>query len=77
VLFTDGLYEQENAEGEQFGHRRLIEAVSKRMGQSCDTLLGSLVSETQRFSGHEDFADDVCMVGMDVVNGALAEGKAA
>ena len=70
VLFTDGLYEEENARGEQFGHQRLIDAVSRRMTQPCDTLLDDLVGDSQRFSGHEEFSDDVCLVGMDVVTGA-------
>ena len=72
VLFTDGLYEEENAEGEQFGHQRLLDAVTRRLSQHCDTLLEDLVHESQRFSGHEEFADDVCLVGMDVVDGAAA-----
>lgn len=70
VLFTDGLYEEENAEGEQFGHQRLLDAVTRRLSQPCDTLLEDLVHESQQFSGHEEFADDVCLVGMDVVDGA-------
>lgn len=70
VLFTDGLYEEENASGEQFGHQRLLDAVSRRVAQPCETLLVDLVGESQRFSGHEEFSDDVCLVGMDVVNGA-------
>lgn len=70
ILFTDGLYEEENASGEQFGHQRLIDAVSRRVTQPCETLLDDLVGESQRFSGHEEFSDDVCLVGMDVVDGA-------
>ena len=76
MLFTDGLYEEENAAGEQFGHQRLLDAVSRRMEQPCETLLDDLVSESQKFSGHEEFADDVCLVGMDVVNGAKREATA-
>ena len=70
VLFTDGLYEEENAGGEQFGQQRLFDAMSCRMAQPCETLLEDLVGEAQRFSGHEEFSDDVCLLGMDVVNGA-------
>jgi len=77
VLFTDGLYEQENAEGEQFGQQRLLDAVSERLAEPCGVLLDDLVEETQHFSGHEDFADDVCLVGMDVVNGSYFKEKAA
>jgi sigma-B regulation protein RsbU (phosphoserine phosphatase) len=77
VLFTDGLYEQENAAGEQFGHERLLNAASERMGEPCDILLDDLVKESQAFSGHNEFADDVCLVGMDVLNGAPFDEEAA
>ena len=75
VLFTDGLYEEENARGEQFGHQRLLDAVTRRLAQPCETLLDDLVCESQKFSGHEEFADDVCLVGMDVVNGGKREER--
>jgi len=68
VLFTDGLYEQENDAGEPFGPKRLLDAVSRRLGHPCNKLLDELVNETQQFSGHEDFDDDVCLVGMEVLS---------
>ena len=77
VLFTDGIYEQENAAGEQFGQQRLLEAVSRRLGEPCGTMLDGLVSETRQFSGHDDFTDDVCLVGMDVVTGQPSGAGAA
>ena len=77
VLFTDGLFEEENAAGEQFGHQRLLDAVSDRLDEPCNTLLGELVEEAQQFSGHKDFADDVCLVGMDVINESAFGQKAA
>ena len=77
VLFTDGIYEQENAAGEQFGQQRLIDAVSRRLGEPCGTILDGLVRETRQFSGRDDFTDDVCLVGMDVVTGQLSGAGAA
>jgi serine phosphatase RsbU (regulator of sigma subunit) len=77
VLYTDGLYEQENAAGEQFGHQRLLDAVAGRLREPCYTLLDELVKETQQFSGQIDFADDVCLVGMDVVDGTATGRRAA
>ena len=68
LLFTDGLFEAENAAGEEFGRKRLFDAVSRRLNSPCDQLLGELIGESQRFSGHEDFTDDVCLVVADVVN---------
>ena len=69
LLFTDGLYEAENSSGEQFGRERLMEAVSQRMQLPCERMLDALVSESQKFAGSEDFSDDVCLVGMDVIDG--------
>lgn len=77
LLFTDGLYEAENEAEEQFGHDRLIRTVNDHMHQPCDALLASLLGEVQRFSGHEEFTDDVCMVGMDVMNGKSPEPATA
>ncbi|MEQ1850678.1 MAG: PP2C family protein-serine/threonine phosphatase, partial [Chthoniobacteraceae bacterium] len=69
VLLTDGIYEEENKAGEEFGPKRLIAAATKRMEEPCEKLLGNLLRDTQRFAGHEEFADDVCLVGIDVMNG--------
>ncbi len=77
VLFTDGLYEKENAEGEQFGRERLLDAVGRRMKLPCEEILDELVIESQEFSGTEDFIDDVCLVGMDVVNSPERQEPAA
>ncbi len=75
LLFTDGLYEAENQAAEQYGHERLVSAVHRRLHQPCDTLLRELMSEVQRFAGREDFTDDVCIVGMDVLNGRPPEAQ--
>jgi serine phosphatase RsbU (regulator of sigma subunit) len=77
LLFTDGLYEAENAAGEPYGRERLMAAVHDRLHQSCDQLLEGLIQESQRFSGHQDFSDDVCLLGMDVMNGGFENGKVA
>ncbi len=69
VLFTDGLYEAENPDEEQYGPDRLMDAVGKRMQLSCPRLFDELVDDIRRFSGHNEFSDDVCLVGMDVVDG--------
>lgn len=69
ILLTDGIFEEENKAGEEFSPKRLIAAVSKRLEEPCEKLLGNLLRDTQRFAGHEEFADDVCLVGIDVMNG--------
>jgi serine phosphatase RsbU (regulator of sigma subunit) len=77
VLFTDGLFEAENPHGERFGRQRLMDAVRRRLEVPCERLLGELVQESQEFAGREDFIDDVCLVGMDVVKGGAKCEQAA
>lgn len=67
VLFTDGLLEMENHAGEAFGRDRLRETAERSMHTPCWRLLDDLVDSCRRFSGEQEFHDDVCLVGMDVV----------
>jgi phosphoserine phosphatase RsbU/P len=66
LLFTDGIYEVDNAEGDEFGLERFLKAVRDRARLPTERLLDELLREVQRFSGAQDFQDDVCLVAMDV-----------
>ena len=66
LLFTDGLYEATNSEGEEYGQDRLLALVRKSLHHPTESLLHNLLAEVQKFSGTSDFNDDVCLVGMDV-----------
>jgi len=64
-LFTDGIYEVTNAEGEEYGQERLLQAVRKRIQMPAEELFGDLLVDVQKFSGRSDFEDDVCLVGVE------------
>ncbi|HLH52803.1 MAG TPA: SpoIIE family protein phosphatase [Verrucomicrobiae bacterium] len=66
VLFTDGIYETLNSEGEEFGRKRLAQAVERYCGLSKERLLDKLVQEVRQFAGTTEFEDDVCLVAMEV-----------
>ena len=66
ILFTDGLYEVENAEGDLFDFGHLKEVLQKRVQQSAETLFDEMLDEVRRFSATGGFDDDVCLVGMEV-----------
>ncbi|HUT23143.1 MAG TPA: SpoIIE family protein phosphatase [Sumerlaeia bacterium] len=66
LLFTDGLYEVENPNGEQFGEERLLASVRRGVLLPPNRLLDELLAEIRDFSGHADFKDDVCMVSVEV-----------
>jgi len=64
-LFTDGIYEVTNAQGEEFGQERLLRAVRKGIQMPAEQLFGDLLTEVQAFSGSQEFEDDVCLVGVE------------
>jgi phosphoserine phosphatase RsbU/P len=65
LLFTDGLYEVEGTEGEQFGLTRLAESAGRKMHLPAPQLLAELVEEGQEFSTTGDYNDDVCVILME------------
>jgi sigma-B regulation protein RsbU (phosphoserine phosphatase) len=64
-LFTDGIYEATNAQGQEFGQERLLQAVRKRIDTPPEQLFSELLAEVQEFSGSQEFEDDVCLVGVE------------
>ena len=67
MLFTDGLYEVEGPDHQEFGHERLLAAVRRRAGLPAAQLFDELLAEVKQFSGGKPFADDVCLVGMEIM----------
>lgn len=66
MLFTDGLYEVEAPDGEQFSQQMLFKAVQSHPGLNCRDLFDAILNDINKFSGSAEFADDVCLVGMEV-----------
>jgi len=67
LLYTDGVIEVDGADKEQFGRERLRTAVSQRFHLPPERLFDELLAEIQTFSAAREFADDVCLVGMEVL----------
>jgi sigma-B regulation protein RsbU (phosphoserine phosphatase) len=67
LLFTDGLYEVEGADGKEYGQERLLAAVRQRIDLPVDSLFDELLTDIQQHAGKEDFIDDVCLVGAEAV----------
>ncbi len=66
LLFTDGLFEVENADGQFFEQKRLMEAVRKRATLGAEALCSGLIYEIQQFSKGDAFEDDVSIVATEV-----------
>jgi sigma-B regulation protein RsbU (phosphoserine phosphatase) len=66
LLFTDGLIEVENPQGQLYEYSDLLRTVTQfaalPIGEICD----SLVREIRQFSAGNNFNDDVCLIAMQV-----------
>jgi serine phosphatase RsbU (regulator of sigma subunit) len=61
VLYTDGVTEAANAEGEEYGEDRLVGFLRAHTQLAATALLTPLVEELQAFSPGEQ-ADDITLV---------------
>jgi serine phosphatase RsbU (regulator of sigma subunit) len=61
VLYTDGITESFNEEGDEFGERRLIEVLRRNAGRSSEAVVNSIIDEVRRFSPHEQH-DDLTLI---------------
>ena len=61
VLYSDGITEAENENGEQFGEARLLELLHGCRGLSADQLLEAIIGGVLDFS-HDEQLDDITLV---------------
>jgi serine phosphatase RsbU (regulator of sigma subunit)/catechol 2,3-dioxygenase-like lactoylglutathione lyase family enzyme len=61
LLYTDGATEPFNDAGEEFGERRLVEALRRHRGLSSQSLLASIVEEVRQFNRNEQ-QDDITLI---------------
>jgi sigma-B regulation protein RsbU (phosphoserine phosphatase) len=61
LLYTDGVTEARNEEGEEFGEARLLEAARQHRELSLPELLTAVADQARRFSPHEQ-ADDITLI---------------
>lgn len=66
MLFTDGLFEVENASGTFFSEQELQLTVSRHAALPPEEFFTAVLDEIRKFSQRESFDDDVCVVGMQV-----------
>ncbi len=61
ALYTDGVTEASNVQGEEFGERLLIEALRQHRELSCQALLAAVVDRVRRFGSQEQH-DDITII---------------
>ena len=62
ILYTDGVTEAVNGEGEMFGEERLWDVIAATQGSSADETIGAICGALAAFTGGAEPADDVTVV---------------
>jgi len=62
AIYTDGITESLNSEGEQFGTGRLVEAVKGLMNQKAELIIEGVLDQLKAFSGGLQAEDDITMM---------------
>jgi sigma-B regulation protein RsbU (phosphoserine phosphatase) len=65
LLFTDGLYEVDSPEGEQFGLDAVISSLRANADLPAEKLFNALLADACDYSKKPDFDDDVCIVAVE------------
>lgn len=62
VFYTDGVIEATNAEGEEFGRRRLLELVQRERRRPAEEIVGALRGAVAEFRGNTAAEDDATVI---------------
>ena len=66
ILFTDGVIEAENQQGEPFFENRLMEIIARNSGEPLGDMLDGILKSVLDYSKTLHFDDDVCLLGVDI-----------
>lgn len=66
-LYTDGITESENSNGEYFGDKRFREVIAEFSHKHPEEIISAVFQNLADFSGHMDLSDDMTMTIMKVV----------
>ena len=63
VIYTDGITEANNADGEDFGESRLLETIHRHLAAPVPLILDAILRATREFSrGEGKMRDDLTLV---------------
>ncbi len=70
MLYTDGLVEARNEEGEELGAARVMDFIEQRSPQSIKELLDMSLAGMHQFTGNTGQDDDICLLGVEFLEEA-------
>lgn len=64
LMYTDGIYESSNPDGDEWGYARLEKAFHESEGDSMEAMLDFINGRAMQWMGEKGFDDDVCLLGV-------------
>lgn len=65
VLYTDGIIESENSDGDEFGIERLCRLITENSDRSSQDLVNFITAEVSRFSAGMSQIDDITLIAIE------------
>jgi phosphoserine phosphatase RsbU/P len=69
VVYSDGITEAQNAEGEEYGEARLAALAAERRNETAENIRRDIFDDIDRWSGDAERGDDQTLVILKAVNG--------
>jgi serine phosphatase RsbU (regulator of sigma subunit) len=66
LLYTDGIVEALNAEGDEFGRERLSQVLVRNIDVDVERLTQAVIDAVNEFTGSATLTDDICLVAVEV-----------
>jgi len=66
LLFTDGLFEAPNADGEEFGRHRLEDIIKRHLDRDVTVISQAIITAVKQYIGTAGIPDDICLVAVEV-----------
>jgi serine phosphatase RsbU (regulator of sigma subunit) len=62
LLYTDGITESQNDEGESFDEDLLVETAVSQFGQTAHDIQAAILESVQNFVGDNSQSDDIALI---------------
>lgn len=70
-IYTDGLFEQFNSFGEEFGEQHLKNEIQKLVNLDVDSIIANIINKLDSFANHtlnESSNDDITLIAIEIMN---------
>jgi sigma-B regulation protein RsbU (phosphoserine phosphatase) len=68
IVYSDGITEAQNADGEEYGEQRLADLAAARRAETVENIRRDIFDEIDRWTGRADRGDDQTLVILKAVN---------